>query len=66
MSESPASQAQSSTPEINGNAETINGLLHENVTKLQEALVRTTYIINVATSIINVVVVVAGDVVWAQ
>ena len=49
MSESPGSQAQSaSAPQINGNAGTINGLLQENMTKLQEAVVSTTYTINIA------------------
>ena len=51
MSESPASQAQSSNPPINGIAdpdvETINGVLQENMTKLQEAVVSTTYSISV-------------------
>jgi len=48
VSESPASQAQSSTPQINGNGGTINGLPQENMTKLQEAVVSTTNTINEA------------------
>ena len=52
MSESPDSQAQSSNPPINGivdtDIETINGVLQENMTKLQEAMVSTMYTTNTA------------------
>ena len=54
MSEFPGSQAQSSTPEVNGVdgtvngvVGTVNGVLQENMTKLQEIVVSTTYTINV-------------------
>lgn len=52
VSESPDSQAQSSNPPINGivdtDIETINGVLQENMTKLQEAVeVRATELENI-------------------